>query len=242
MEFEALLTFVGNPVGSLISSVSPDPSKVSMIQHHSFIKLPDNNYKPRIFDPRSGALAISFMDYATPVHKEINKKYILRHRLEKINPSLEKSEAKIIEKNFKKIEPYISEKAKKIVKEKGKYVYDKDGKMETPLVDGKACVYVHYNFGGVLECGIEKAYNEGAIKFKKPLSCHLYPIRIKEYSSFTAVNYHRWGICSSACSFGKELKKPLYEFVKEALIKRFGSAWYQSVYEKSYGRYRYRCE
>ena len=139
---------------------------------------------------------------------------------------LEKSEAKIIEKNFKKIEPYISEKTKKIVKEKGKYVYDKDGKMETPLVDGKACVYVHYNFGGVLECGIEKAYNEGAIKFKKPLSCHLYPIRIKEYSSFTAVNYHRWGICSSACSFGKELKKPLYEFVKEALIKRFGSAWY----------------
>lgn len=94
VEFEALLTFVGNPVGSLISSVSPDPSKVSMIQHHSFIKLPDNNYKPRIFDPRSGALAISFMDYATPVHKEINKKYILRHRLEKINPSLKKSEAK----------------------------------------------------------------------------------------------------------------------------------------------------
>ena len=65
---------------------------------------------------------------------------------------LEKSEAKIIEKNFQKIEPYISEKAKKIVKEKGKYVYDKDGKMETPLVDGKACVYVLYYFGGVLEC------------------------------------------------------------------------------------------
>ena len=94
VEFEALLTFVGNPIGRLISSVSPDPSNVSVIQHHSFIKLPDNNYNPRVFDPRSGALAISFMDYASSVHEEINKKYILRHRLEKIDPSLEISEAK----------------------------------------------------------------------------------------------------------------------------------------------------
>ena len=94
VEFEALLTFVGNPIGRLISSVSPDPSNVSVIQHHSFIKLPDDNYNPRTFDPRSGALAISFMDYASPVQKEINKKYILRHRLEKKDPSLEMSEAK----------------------------------------------------------------------------------------------------------------------------------------------------
>tara|TARA_B100001094_G_scaffold54357_1_gene49883 strand:+ start:19146 stop:21578 length:2433 start_codon:yes stop_codon:yes gene_type:complete len=94
VEFEALLTFVGNPTGRLISSVSPDPSNVSVIQHHSFIKLPDDNYNPRVFDPRSGALAISFMDYASPVQKEINKKYILRHRLEKKDPSLDMSEAK----------------------------------------------------------------------------------------------------------------------------------------------------
>ena len=94
VEFEALLTFVGNTNGRLISSVSPDPSNVSVIQHHSFIKLPDDNYIPRVFDPRSGAIAISFMDYASPVQKEINKKYILRHRLEKKDPSLEMSEAK----------------------------------------------------------------------------------------------------------------------------------------------------
>ena len=94
-EFEALLTFSGKPTGNLITSgVSPDPSLVSVVQHHSFIELPDNEYKPREFDPRSGALAISFMDYATPVEDEITKKYITRHRLEKINPNLEHSEAK----------------------------------------------------------------------------------------------------------------------------------------------------
>ena len=94
-EFEALLTFSGKPTGNLITSgVSPDPSLVSVVQHHSFIELPDIEYKPREFDPRSGALAISFMDYATPVEDEITKKYITRHRLEKIDPNLEYSEAK----------------------------------------------------------------------------------------------------------------------------------------------------
>ena len=94
-EFEALLTFSGKPTGRLITSgVSPDPSLVSVVQHHSFIELPDNEYIPRVFDPRSGALTISFMDYATPVQQEINKKYITRHRLEKIDPTLEMSEAK----------------------------------------------------------------------------------------------------------------------------------------------------
>ena len=94
-EFEALLTFSGKPTGKLITSgVSPDPSLVSVIQHHSFVELPDDEYKPREFDPRSGALAISFMDYATPVEDEITKKYITRHRLEKIDPNLDYSEAK----------------------------------------------------------------------------------------------------------------------------------------------------
>ena len=139
---------------------------------------------------------------------------------------LEKKEAEIIEHNFDKIKPFISDSGKKIVEEKGKYIYDKEGNIETPLVNGKECVYVHYNLNGSLECGIEKAYNQGSITFKKPLSCHLYPIRVKQFSSFTAVNYHHWSICSDACSLGKELQKPLFEFVKEALIRRFGNLWY----------------
>ena len=83
--------------------------------------------------------------------------------------------------------------------------------------------YVHYEDNGSLACGIEKAYLNKEISFNKPISCHLYPVRVKEYSEFTAVNYHNWFICSDACSLGNELKKPVYEFVKEALIKKFGN-------------------
>ena len=93
-------------------------------------------------------------------------------------------------------------------------------------MDSKACVYVHYEPNGTLSCAIEKAHNKKEIDFNKPISCHLYPIRVKEYSEFTAVNYHKWSICSDACSLGNELKKPVYEFVKEALIKKFGKQWF----------------
>lgn len=93
VEFEALLTFKGEPKGRNIRSVTPTPSLVSVIQHHSFVELPDNNYKPRVFDPRSGAIFISYMDYATPVQEPITKRYVTRHRLEKKNPELPVSEA-----------------------------------------------------------------------------------------------------------------------------------------------------
>ncbi|MBO6632904.1 MAG: DUF5117 domain-containing protein, partial [Psychroserpens sp.] len=94
VEFEALLTFKGQPKGRNIRSVTPTASLVSVIQHHSFIELPDSNYKMRDFDPRSGAISMSFMDYATPIQEPIRKRYIIRHRLEKKNPELEISEAK----------------------------------------------------------------------------------------------------------------------------------------------------
>ena len=94
VEFEALLTFSGDAKGRLVSSVSPDPDRISVIQHHSFIKLPDGNYNPREFDVRSGAISISFMDYATPVYKPIIKRYITRHRLEKKDATSDYSEAK----------------------------------------------------------------------------------------------------------------------------------------------------
>ena len=93
VEFEALLTFHGEPTGKNISSVTPTPSLVTVIQHHSFIELPDNNYKPREFDTRSGAISMSYMDYATPIQEPIMKRYVIRHRLEKMNPELPVSEA-----------------------------------------------------------------------------------------------------------------------------------------------------
>ena len=92
VEFEALLTFSGDALGNLVRSVVPDPNNITVTQHHSFIQLPDNDYQPRKFDPRSGAIFIEFMDYSTPVNKEMVKKYIIRHRLKKKNPSLAVSE------------------------------------------------------------------------------------------------------------------------------------------------------
>jgi len=80
-------------------------------------------------------------------------------------------------------------------------------------------------------CGIEEAYNQGEVKWKKPVSCHLYPVRIKKYSEFAAVNYHQWHICNDACSLGKELQVPVYKFVKQALIRKFGEDWYNELEE-----------
>jgi hypothetical protein len=94
VEFEALLTFAGQPKGRNIASVTPNASLVSVIQHHSFVELPDDNYKPRVFDPRSGAISISYYDYATPIQEPMQKRFVTRHRLEKKNPNAAKSEAK----------------------------------------------------------------------------------------------------------------------------------------------------
>ena len=78
-------------------------------------------------------------------------------------------------------------------------------------------------------CAIEEAYNQGEIDWKKPVSCHLYPIRVKDYSEFSAVNYHKWEICDDACSLGKELQVPVYKFVKQALVRKFGQNWYDEL-------------
>lgn len=94
VEFEALLTFKGQPTGRNLRTVSPTASLVSVIQHHSFVELPDDNYQPRVFDPRSGAISMSYMDYATPIQEPIRKRFIIRHRLEKKNPKQKRSEAK----------------------------------------------------------------------------------------------------------------------------------------------------
>ena len=94
VEFEAMLTFKGQPTGRNLRSVTPTSSLVTVIQHHSFVELPDDNYKPRVFDPRSGAISMSYMDYATPIQESITKRFVIRHRLEKKDPSLKQSEAK----------------------------------------------------------------------------------------------------------------------------------------------------
>ncbi|MBT8233919.1 MAG: DUF3109 family protein [Saprospiraceae bacterium] len=102
---------------------------------------------------------------------------------------------------------------------------------ETSLMDDGACVFMGRNELGITFCGIEKAYYDGKIEFKKPISCHLYPIRVSknEQTGFEALNYDKWDICSSACTNGKKQKIRIFEFAKEALIRQYGADFYEDL-------------
>lgn len=143
---------------------------------------------------------------------------------------LEADELGIMEEIYPKVKPYLREEGVAAIEEQGAYVLGDDGEWETPLLNGEECAYVIFREGIAL-CGIEAAHREGVIEWKKPISCHLYPIRIKEYTQLTAINYHKWQICSPACDLGSELKVPIYKFVKEALVRKFGEAWYAELEE-----------
>lgn len=141
---------------------------------------------------------------------------------------LDKDETIILDQIYDKIKPYLRNEGIEAIDAQGKWVVGEDGEYETTLINGGECAYVIFD-GATALCGIEQAYNEGLVDWKKPLSCHLYPIRIKEYSQFSAVNYHKWHICDDACSLGKELEVPVYKFLKEPLIRKYGGEWYQEL-------------
>ena len=137
-----------------------------------------------------------------------------------------KEEVDILKDIYPKVKPYLRPEGIKVIEELGTHIMTDLSELETPLVNGKECAYVTISENGTAGCGIEDAYNDGKIGFKKPISCHLYPVRVQDYSEFAAVNYHKWPICNDACTLGKELKVPVYKFVKEALIRKFGENWY----------------
>jgi hypothetical protein len=142
---------------------------------------------------------------------------------------LDKEEAKILEDIYPNVKPFLRKEGVKAIELRGKYTTSEDGEYETPLINGADCAYVIFDEKKTALCGIEEAYNQGEIKWKKPISCHLYPVRVKDYSEFSAVNYHEWQICDDACILGKELQVPIYKFVKEALIRKFGEDWYMEL-------------
>jgi len=142
---------------------------------------------------------------------------------------LEDKETEILVDIYAKVKPFLSPEGIKVIEDVGAFVKGDDGEWETPLVNGSACAYVFFDDKNTAKCGIEEAYNKGKISWKKPVSCHLYPIRIREYTELTAVNYHKWQICDPACSLGEELQVPVYKFVKEALIRKFGADWYSEL-------------
>ncbi len=144
---------------------------------------------------------------------------------------LEKSELDILDNIYDKVAPYLTEDGREAIRQQGKYVFDEDGEYSTPTLSGKECAYAIYNKQGILKCGIEEAWANGKIDFQKPISCHLYPIRITKYESYDALNYDRWDICLTACELGKKKKMPLYLFAKNALIRKYGPVWFEKLHK-----------
>ena len=142
---------------------------------------------------------------------------------------LDEEETKILEKIYPKVKPFLRKESIAVIEKEGPWVKSEWGELETPLINGADCAYVIFDEKKTALCAIEEAYNSGEIDWKKPVSCHLYPIRVKDYSEFSAVNYHKWEICDDACSLGKELQVPVYKFVKQALVRKFGQNWYDEL-------------
>ncbi|UAB82215.1 DUF3109 family protein [Marixanthomonas sp. SCSIO 43207] len=138
-------------------------------------------------------------------------------------------ETEILKNIYPKVKPFLRPEGIQAIEEQGTYIKSPNDELETPLVNGKECAYVTFTENGTASCGIEDAFNAGEIDFRKPISCHLYPVRIQEYSEFSAINYHRWPICDDACTLGKELQVPIYKFVKDALIRKYGENWYAEL-------------
>lgn len=139
---------------------------------------------------------------------------------------LSKEETKILTNIYPQVKPFLRKEGIKSIESQGAFITNHMEELETPLVKGKECAYMTFTENGTASCGIEDAYNAGAVNFKKPISCHLYPVRVQEYSEFSAVNYHKWPICNDACTLGTSLKIPVYKFVKDALIRKFGENWF----------------
>lgn len=145
---------------------------------------------------------------------------------------LEEEEISMLEDDIDNIKPYMTERGRKTIEETGVFDYDAAGKYVTPLVNGSECAFTGFTPEGIAYCTIEKAFEDGRSILKKPVSCHLYPVRISEYDSFEAVNYHKWSICKPALKKGRKLNLPLYVFLEDSLVRKYGREWYNEFLEK----------
>ena len=145
---------------------------------------------------------------------------------------LSKEELKHLGEVYDAVLPYLDEENKKELVKQGKYVYDKEFGWVTPTIESKVCVYGMTDTKGIVKCGIEQAYNDGKVNWKKPISCHLFPIRVKLSKNKVTeyVNYEpREDLCSAACTLGKKLKVPVYVFLKDALVRKYGTEFYETL-------------
>ena len=146
---------------------------------------------------------------------------------------LEDWEKDEIAKYLEKVKPYLTQKGLKVIEKTGKYVYDKEFGWVTPTINDGLCAYGYKDKLGVIQCSFEQAYNAGKISWKKPISCHLFPIRVsqsKQDPDMEYLNYEpRHELCAAACSLGKKLKVPVYEFLKEPIIRKYGEEFYEAL-------------
>jgi hypothetical protein len=143
---------------------------------------------------------------------------------------LTKEETKILKNIYPKVKPYISKEYIAEIDKQGTHVMDDEFGYVTPTINGGICAYGYTDELGIVKCGIEKAWKEGKIDFQKPISCHLYPIRIKEYKTYDAVNYEpRESLCKPGCKLGVQLKVPVYKFLKDSLIRKYGETFYEAL-------------
>lgn len=142
---------------------------------------------------------------------------------------LTQEEALTIEKIYPIFEPYMTQEGRTVVEIQGTSMIDSDGDLVTPLINGGACAFVFTDEHGITKCAIEKAFLDGKVSFRKPVSCHLFPIRITEYKRFDAVNYQKLDICKPGRQCGKGQQLPLYQFLKEPLIRKYGKGWYEQL-------------
>jgi len=145
---------------------------------------------------------------------------------------LTKEELNEIDEVMEIVKPYLTKEGLKTIQKNGKYEYDREFGWVTPTIGNKMCAYGLRDKSGVIKCGIELAFNDGMLGWRKPISCHLYPVKIKKSKeeNLEYVNYEpREGMCSPGCVLGRKLKVPVYQFLKESLIRKYGEDFYQAL-------------
>jgi hypothetical protein len=139
---------------------------------------------------------------------------------------LEKDELDMMKKILPKVKPFMRQVGIESIDKQGAYIKNAAGEFETPLIDGKECAYVNFDTKGTALCAIEQAYVAGKIKFKKPISCHLYPIRVSNNKMGEVINYEEWNICNAACKLGKKENVKVFEFLEEPITRKWGKKFF----------------
>lgn len=142
---------------------------------------------------------------------------------------INENEKKEIDRYLPQILPWLTPGGRKAIEEEGTAYFDEEGDLVTTLVEGKNCAFTTFSNDGTCLCALEKAYREGVLPNLKPSSCFLYPVRLKKVGNMTALNLHRWKICSCAEKNGKKLGVRAYKFLKEPLVREFGQEWYEEL-------------